>query len=1029
MNIISPFASRNPVMETIMKTPNPLKRAGRWLAALGMLMFSGAAANAQAGDLPRPGVTLSPEIVEKLEREVRPGVHRPEVFFTKTGKQVGCDYVKYSIRFGIKGDAGYMNDPDFKALLQTISFRFDDQMPAGLRAESASLSGDVPAGPAVLIHEVADVDDTVTIETFGLSPDDLDGSGDEGGLVSRSVDIEIWARIDPGHFAAPAMTINQAGITAKRGDMEKIFVSHDPALPDDGNDETGEKTKVFVDLTGCEKTPPGGGTPEACFKLVEGEVLCDQDGGGDFIYKMPVGPEMAGQTVELSSLSPWVSINPPSQIVPAGGGVLEWTISGASPGDTIQLVVTGTNFASGPKEGLGLCCTQRIDIKIPDNLDCPDRPRRPDLVVEKRANQEVCKREGPCNFTIRVTNGGGAPYNGPIVLDEVTAPGNAAIMAGPNAPWACVPGISPLTCTHPATTLNPGQFVELKLGFKPGPGWSWGAIRNCAALDYPGMGKLPFGNLSNDKACASIPICQRGDPRCDEKKTDLMIRKLALSEYCSADGVCGFKVGIRNVGTTTHNGPLSFTDTVSPPAPTSMMFAPTPPWACVMLNPSSYRCDHPGMVLTPGAFTVIAVRVIAPNYQKDTLENCVDLKQIPNETNLANNKSCATIKIRQRDAGNPDLGIFKECRTTRLAAAAGMATQCRIRVNNTGTGAPAGIVRVSDVSEMIGGGAPVQIMSVAPDGPEWNCGPTPANSLICDLPGAALPPGAERSFIVTVADTNNEPARNCAKGSVGVGDAFAPFGEACVPFGGTVRVTKTGDLSCQAGGICNFAITITNGTGGPINGPVHVIDAMTINGAPSNAAITSINPPLGCAPEPGALPINCVANMVLAPGESRTHQIAVQLPADAGNGDNANGRNCVAMEPGAPNGLAGAMPKAAVIGQPDLPPNVACHLFRVAAQQAVCTPPLVANADGRCVCPDGMDFKNGKCVESGVNPKPIVCSIPGQVVVNGDCVCPRGQQVINGRCRVPPIVCTVPGQVVSDGKCVCPRGQQVINGR
>ena len=68
-----------------------------------------------------------------------------------------------------------------------------------------------------------------------------------------------------------------------------------------------------------------------------------------------------------------------------------------------------------------------------------------------------CTPEGRCDFTITVTNVGDAPYNGPIVLDEVTAPGNAPVVSGPNAPWVCPPMVSPMSCTHPATTLDPGE--------------------------------------------------------------------------------------------------------------------------------------------------------------------------------------------------------------------------------------------------------------------------------------------------------------------------------------------------------------------------------------------------------------------------------------------------------------------------------------------------------------------------------------------------------------------------------------------
>ncbi len=147
-------------------------------------------------------------------------------------------------------------------------------------------------------------------------------------------------------------------------------------------------------------------------------------GGGAFIYHMPVGPELGGKWVQLRTTTPGITVAPMLQIVPLGGGVLNWTITGALPGDVVHLIVTGIETYAGPEEGVGLCCTQTIDIVIPPDLECPPERGEPDIKVEKRADVARCTPEGGCDFTIRVTNVGDAPYNGPIVLDEVTAPGD-----------------------------------------------------------------------------------------------------------------------------------------------------------------------------------------------------------------------------------------------------------------------------------------------------------------------------------------------------------------------------------------------------------------------------------------------------------------------------------------------------------------------------------------------------------------------------------------------------------------------------
>ncbi|TIO49546.1 MAG: hypothetical protein E5X98_23685, partial [Mesorhizobium sp.] len=131
--------------------------------------------------------------------------------------------------------------------------------------------------------------------------------------------------------------------------------------------------------------------------------------------------------------------------------------------------------------------------------------------------------------------------------DEVTLPAGSALSSGPNPPWVCAPGTTPMTCTHPATTLNPGASAVLKLGFKPAGGWQGSVLRNCAAYDYQASGKPLFGSQQNDRGCASIPVCRRGDrdPQCQpavEKKVDLLLKKRARMPVCTPDGICSFVI-------------------------------------------------------------------------------------------------------------------------------------------------------------------------------------------------------------------------------------------------------------------------------------------------------------------------------------------------------------------------------------------------------------------------------------------------------------------------------------------------------
>ena len=924
---LSPLAtSTQPnVMETIMKPLSYARRGARWLMAAGIAVamlgstpgFTEdlAAKTSQAAN-PDPGLDLD------NSRIINPEPGRVVPFFTKTGGQRGCDYVEYSLSFGLRGDPQSFADPNLIASLKATKLDFKDQLPHGLRIVNVQVSGDgtdASGGslPAAAISTSASPDDTAGVSDFRISATDLDGLG---GANERVINFRITAKIDHAAFPSPTTVDNQGIITvAKGGGTGTIIPSQDPSKPDDGNILTGVKTSIRIDVTKCNPPPP---PQHECFKIERGTVDC-VPGGGAFIYHMPVGPEMGGKWIQLSTTTPGITIIPDTQQVPAGGGVLNWKIVGASPGETIHIIVIGINSYAGPKEGWGLCCTQTIDIVIPPDLKCPPRDKEPDLKVEKHADVPRCTMAGGCDFTIRVTNVGTAPYNGKIVLDEVTLPAGSTIDSGPNAPWVCTPTTSPMICTYPVTTLNPGAFVDLKIGFKPAPGWQGHELRNCATYDYGASGKPLFGSQQNDRGCASIPICQRGDRDRDcqppvEKKVDLILKKRARGEVCTTDGVCTFVIDVINNGTAAYSGPLTVTDTYPGGAPASSTFGPTPPWTCGPSGPGQFRCDDAGITLVPGASTSIVVRATMPaGYRSDTVENCAEVKPIPGETDLSNNKACAAERIRHPNGGS------------------------------------------------------------------------------------------------------------------------------------SIRVEKTGDSTCQVGRPCSFTITITNDGPGPFSGPVRIGDAIGVDGLGrlDGVAITSIDPPFGCSPEPATLPASCIANLSLGAGESHVHHVTTVIPDDgrlASLQGTVNGQNCVGvLPPDTPvqGGGGDVLPGNATNVQGDRGKAYACHPFTITHEvKQGCSAGFVMNDAGNCVCPQGTSFRNGQCSSGGgINllplPIPQRCVLlPGQVrTTDGQCICPRGNEVRNGRCapsnQQPSGQCNLlPGQYRNqDGDCVCRQGV-VVNG-
>ncbi|MER9235549.1 DUF11 domain-containing protein [Mesorhizobium sp. M0622] len=1047
------------VMETIMKPLSLARRGARWLMAAGIAVamlgpLQGfaedlAPAKTKPADAGIHTVIPDPKLDFDNPRIVNPEPGRIVPFFTKKGTQRGCDYVVYSLSFGLRGNPQGFASPGLAAMLKKVRLDFRDQLPHGLRIVGVHVTGDgtdASGGPlpGAAISSSADPNDTATVSDFRISAGDLDGIGAPN---ERVITFQITAKIDHTAFPSPAIVDNQGVIKVSRERGAGVEIpSQDPGKPDDGNYLTGAKTSIKIDVTKCNPPPPPPGDRE-CFKVERGTVDC-VPGGGAFIYHMPVGPEMGGKWVQLSTTTPGITIIPDTQLVPAGGGVLNWKIVGASPGDVIHIIVTGIETYAGPKEGWGLCCTQTIDIVIPRDQRCPPKDKEPDLKVEKRADVQRCTMGGGCDFIIRVTNVGDAPYHGKIVLDEVTLPAGSTLDSGPNPPWVCAPGITPMTCTHPVTTLNLGASVDLKLGFKPAAGWQGSVLRNCATYNYGASGKPLFGSQQNDRGCASIPICRRGDRDRDcrppvEKKVDLILKKRARTELCSADGVCTFVIDIINNGSVPYNGPLTVVDTYPGGAPASSTFGPTPPWTCGPNGPGKFRCDNAGIALMPGASTPIFVRAVMPaNYRPDIVENCAEVKAIPGENDIVNNRACAKERIRHPNGGQPALRITKVCNGSLAGAAV---VSCRITVISLGATAPTGPVRVNDAATLIAGGTPVQIQTVTPDGADWACGPVPANALSCQIPGAAMTSGTSRHFDVTVAA--NGEFENCARGSYGPApgdDIVYPIGQACAKGGAasTIRVEKTGDAECKPGQSCSFEITITNDGTSSFSGPVRIGDAIGVEGRGrlEGIAITSIDPPFGCSPEPATLPLSCIAQLTLGAGESHVHNVTVIIPDDgrlASLQGTVNGQNCVGvLSPNTPvQGGGDVLSRGAANVQGDRGKAYACHPFIITHEvKKECSQGFVMNDAGNCVCPPGTTFRNGQCSSGGgtvIVPKPKPCVLlKGQIrTEDGRCVCPRGTELENGACvgnKPKPEQCTIRGQIHNAaGDCVCPRDTEV----
>jgi hypothetical protein len=270
------------------------------------------------------------------------------------------------------------------------------------------------------------------------------------------------------------------------------------------------------------------------------------------------------------------------------------------------------------KKPNGLCCPETTKWNA-QSQSCGPLQDEPNIKVDKRSTVASCQRETACSFEVVVTNTGPGSYTGPIVLDEKTLPA-AAAAAPANPPWACQSVAGGYRCTHPQVTLAPGQSRTLVFKCTPGQGWPGDQITNCASFNYAASGKKPFGKLTDDKACVSLPVCKPGEAHCCPP--NLKVEKKAAVAFCTTDGGCTFEITITNTGLGAYSGPIVIDETTAPGAAQLAAGSQTAPWACTK-TAGGYRCTHPTVVLAPGQSRKLSLTFVpGPGWSGSKIRNC-----------------------------------------------------------------------------------------------------------------------------------------------------------------------------------------------------------------------------------------------------------------------------------------------------------------------------------------------------------------------------------------------------------------------
>jgi len=305
------------------------------------------------------------------------------------------------------------------------------------------------------------------------------------------------------------------------------------------------------------------------------------------------------------------------------------------------------------KKPNGLCCPEATKWHA-QTQSCGPKEDEPNIKVEKRSTVASCKRETNCSFEVVVTNTGPGTYTGPIVLDEKTFPAVAAA-APANAPWTCQSVAGGYRCTHPPVTLTPGQSRTLQFNCTPGQAWPADQITNCAAFNYAASGRTPFGNLADDQACVTIPVCKTGEANCCPP--NLKVEKKATVPFCTADGGCTFQITVTNTGLGGYSGPIVIDEMTSPGVAQLAAGSPMPPWSCTKMG-AGYRCNHPPVDLAPNQSRTLSLTFVpGPSWGDTKIRNCAKYNLAASNKlpfgDALDDEACAEIPLAQAQKRPP----------------------------------------------------------------------------------------------------------------------------------------------------------------------------------------------------------------------------------------------------------------------------------------------------------------------------------------------------------------------------------------
>ncbi|MEI9901197.1 MAG: hypothetical protein WDN31_14815 [Hyphomicrobium sp.] len=249
----------------------------------------------------------------------------------------------------------------------------------------------------------------------------------------------------------------------------------DPGLPDEDDDDL--QVAKTAGVTTCN--PKGG-----CVFNIEVTNPGAADIPGPIVIDEQIDAPQATLTGEpnapwsCSKSAPFSCTHPGP--VPAGGKLepMRLVFAPNTPPETETLNNCAFVQGGAAPDGAGNCASIALD---------PNAPVQDGLIRTTKKGTGKCTANGPCTFSVSVSNPNNFEVPGPIrISDQIDAP-QAKVTAA--APWKCSEA-APFVCENP-NALPANTTIELELSVTPNTPPDKTTLKNCAVPLTGGGGKVP----------------------------------------------------------------------------------------------------------------------------------------------------------------------------------------------------------------------------------------------------------------------------------------------------------------------------------------------------------------------------------------------------------------------------------------------------------------------------------------------------------------------------------------------------------